>query len=175
MSMLTRFYRGTELRFVSFEFADTMSEAEWAKLIDGDTPVLVPHRPGKHRIAEKEMQVRLEHRIPGEVPFVFIEVELGDVSEFYQRPLMQIVRQDARVVVKVRRCASVAHVIAAMALELADNGPRPEIHFGWSDENPLTANLHFVLFGHGNVPWLVHALVRNADLPEERRPRVLVG
>ena len=56
--------------------------------------------------------------------FVFIEVELGDVGEFYLRPLMQIVREDAHVIVSVNRCSSVAHVIAAMPLELAKHGPR---------------------------------------------------
>jgi tetratricopeptide (TPR) repeat protein len=44
-------------------------------------------------------------------------------------------------------------VIAAISLELSKVGKPPEIHFGWSDENPLAANLRFVLFGEGNVPY----------------------
>ena len=56
----------------------------------------------------------------------------------------------------------------------ADGGV-PEVHFGWSAENPVTANLHFVLFGTGNVPWMVYTLIRRADVPEERRPHVVVG
>jgi len=54
-------------------------------------------------------------------------------------------------------------------------GGVPEVCFGWSAENPVTANLHFVLFGHGNVPWMVHTLIRRAAVPEGRKPRVLVG
>ena len=54
-------------------------------------------------------------------------------------------------------------------------GAVPEVHFGWSAENPVTANLHFVLFGAGNVPWMVHTLIRRADVPEDRKPRVIVG
>mgnify|MGYP001308285050 CR=1 FL=1 len=39
----------------------------------------------------------------------------------------------------------------------------------------MTANLHFVLFGSGNVPWMVYTLIRRADVPEERKPRVVVA
>ena len=51
----------------------------------------------------------------------------------------------------------------------------PEIHFGWSEERPLTANLHFVLFGHGNVPWMVHYLLERSEPDAARRPRVIIG
>ena len=54
-------------------------------------------------------------------------------------------------------------------------GPVPEVHFGWSNENPLTANINFVLFGQGNVPWMVYELIRVAKVAEDRRPRVMVG
>ena len=50
-------------------------------------------------------------------------------------------------------------MVAAVALEMSKVSIPPEIHFGWSEERPLTANLHFVLFGHGNVPWMVHYLL----------------
>jgi hypothetical protein len=32
-----------------------------------------------------------------------------------------------------------------------------------------------VLFGHGNVPWMVYTLIRRANVPEDRKPRVIVG
>jgi hypothetical protein len=37
-------------------------------------------------------------------------------------------------------------VITAVALELSQADHVPEIHFVWSDENPLAANLNFILF-----------------------------
>src|SRR5205807_1403891 len=81
----------------------------------------------------------------------------------------------AAAVIAITRCASLAHAIAAAALDLSSAGPVLEVHFGWSVENPVTANLHFVLFGHGNVPWMVHTLIQRAPVPEERKPRVIVG
>ncbi len=63
--------------------------------------------------------------------------------------------------IHITRCCSIPHALAAVAIELAKEGVVPEVHFGWSVENPLTANLHFVLFGMGNVPWMVYTLIRS--------------
>jgi hypothetical protein len=79
------------------------------------------------------------------------------------------------VVAHVTRVASTPHAIAAAALEVAKCGMVPEVHFGWSAEHPLTANLNFVLFGMGNVPWMVYELIQAADFPTDRKPRVMVG
>lgn len=106
---------------------------------------------------------------------VFVQAELADPSDFAQHPRPRVAREDGRVVVHITRCVSIAHALAAAALELASAGAVPEVHFGWSAENPLAANLHFVLFGHGNVPWLVQALIRRTPVPEARKPRVIVG
>ncbi len=175
MSIAIRAWRSTEFRFESFEFADKATEYEWEKLTAADLPILVPIRPGLTDLREKEIEVRLRHRIPGAVPVVFVIAELADPSDFRQRPLVRIVREDGRVVVHITRCCSLAHAIAAAAIELAKTGGVPEVHFGWSAENPVTANLHFVLFGMGNVPWMVYTLIRRADVPEDRKPHVVVA
>lgn len=175
MSVAIRAWRSTEFRFESFEFADKATEYEWEKLTAADLPILVPIRSGLKDLREKEIEVRLRHRIPGAVPVVFVIAELADPSDFKQRPLVRIVREDGRVVVHITRCCSLAHAIAAAAIELAKTGGVPEVHFGWSAENPVTANLHFVLFGMGNVPWMVYTLIRRADVPEDRKPHVVVA
>ena len=76
---------------------------------------------------------------------------------------------------RVTRCVSISHVIAAAALELSKTGKPPEIHFGWSDESPVSANLNFVLFGQGNVPWMVRELIRKAEPDPERQPGIIIG
>jgi hypothetical protein len=175
VSIFSRAWRSTEFRFQGFTFADKATEHEWARLKASDFPVLVPIRPGLERLKEKEIEVRLRHRIPGAVPIVFVQAELADPSDFAHRPLLRVAREDGRVVVHITRCASLAHAIAAAALEISHEGAVPEVLFGWSAENPVTANLHFVLFGHGNVPWMVQTLIRRAAVPEDRKPRVIVG
>ena len=86
-----------------------------------------------------------------------------------------LTHEGERFILRVTRCASIAHVIAAIGLELSKFGQPPEIHFGWSSESPLAANLDFLLFGEGNVPWLVRELILKAEAKPERQPRVIIG
>ena len=175
ISLGTRVWRSTEFRFSGFDFADKATEYEWERLKASDFPMLVPFRSGRVSLKEKEIEVRTRHRIPGSLPIVFVQAELADPSDFHHSPLLRIARENGRVVVHITRCCSVAHALAAAALELSSAGAVPEVHFGWSAENPLTANLHFVLFGHGNVPWMVYNLIRSSKVPEERKPRIVVA
>jgi hypothetical protein len=39
----------------------------------------------------------------------------------------------------------------------------------------MAANLNFVLFGEGNVPWLVRELIRKAEPDPARQPRIIIG
>ncbi len=177
VSVVTRFFRTTELRFRGFEYADDESRRLWQDVVAQDFPVMVPVRSMDMGgdVAGKEAEIRRFHRLPPGMPILFLQAELADPSDFYHEPLLRVARENGRVIAQVSRCASIPHVIAAAALEAARHGVVPELHFGWSAENPLTANLHFVLFGHGNVPWMVYELIRAADVPADRKPRVLVG
>lgn len=174
-SLVSRAQRSTEMRFDRFEFVDDGSKVLWDTLKYLEFPVLVPHRPGHQTIASKEERIRIDHRLPSDVPIVFIEAILGDTSEFQQVPLMEVTQSDGRFVIRVTRCVSIAHAVASIALELSRTGHPPEVHFGWSDESPLAANLNFVLFGEGNVPWLVRELIHKAEHDTLRRPRVIIG
>jgi hypothetical protein len=174
-SMVSRALRSTELRFNGFEYVDDSSRFLWDSLRTMDFPVLVPHRPGQMSLAAKEANIREYHRLPPDVPVVFVEVTLGDPSGFDCLPLLEVTQEDGRFTIRVERGTSIPHVLAAVALEMSKASIPPEIHFGWSEERPLTANLHFVLFGHGNVPWMVHYLLGRSESDAARRPRVIIG
>jgi hypothetical protein len=138
-------------------------------------PVLVPHRPGHHTIEQKDERMRRVHRLDDDVPIVFVEAVLGDPSEFEQNPLLEVTQVEGRFILRLRRCVSIAHAVATVALELSKTGKPPEIHFGWSDENPMAANFSFLLFGEGNVPWMVRELIARAEPDSKVRPRVIIG
>lgn len=174
-SFISRLLRSTELRFNGFEFVDEHSRFLWETLEHLEFPVLVPHRPGRRELLIKEEIIRREHRIPAEVSILFLEVSRGDTSEFYQQPLMEVEQFDERFILKVSRCSSISHVIAAIALELSKFGKPPEIHFGWSDESTLSANISFLLFGEGNVPWMVKELIIKAEPNVEKQSRIIIG
>jgi hypothetical protein len=174
-SFISRWLRSTELRFEGFEFVDDDSHQRWNECCSHEFQVLVPHRPGLHSRTERERMIRSHHRIGDETPVILIEAALGDPSDFYHLPLMRVAREDGFELIQVSRCASVAHVIAAIGLEMAKVGRPPEVHFGWSNESPLAANLNFLLFGEGNIPWMVRSLLQKAELDPDRRPRVVIG
>jgi hypothetical protein len=174
-SLWSRTMRSTELRFTGFRYKNDESHFLWDSMRHLEFPILVPHRPGGRDLAEKEQSIRQEHHFTADDPIVFIEVERGDVSEFYQSPVLEVIQEGGRIILRFGKVASIPHVIAAVGLELSKTGRPPEIHFGWSDESPMAANVSFVLFGEGNVPWMVRELIRKAQADPAKQPRVIVG
>ena len=174
-SFISRLLRSTELRLSHFEFANAESQMIWESLKYLEIPVLVPHRPGNRDLIDKEADIRRVHRLEPSTPIVYIEAIPGDASEFLHTPYMEVFSQEERFILRATKCHSVAHVIAAVGLELAKQGHPPEIHFGWSDEMPLAANIKFVLFGEGNVPWMVRELIRKAQPDPRFQPRIVIG
>ncbi len=106
---------------------------------------------------------------------VFVEVELADASDFVNEPMLQVEQEEGRYVVKITGAASIAHTLAALALEMAKVGRPPEIHFGWTDDSPVSGTLGFLLFGEGNVPWMVRDLIRRAEPDETKRPLIIIA
>jgi hypothetical protein len=177
VSFLSRVSRTTELRFEGFQYVDENSQFLYESLLESDFHLVVPHRPGRRDLSIKEETIRREHHLDDrEDEIVFLEMSLGDVSDFLVKPMLKVVHEDNRWILSVNGCASIPHVIAGLTLEMAKRSSKPlEIHFGWSDESPLIANLKFVFFGEGNIPWLVREIIRRNQPDERLQPRVVVG
>ena len=73
----------------------------WDTIRHLELTVLVPHRPGRRSLANKEAQIRREHRIPRDLVIVFVEVQLTDASEFVNEPVMRISQEEGRYVMKI--------------------------------------------------------------------------
>jgi hypothetical protein len=181
-SFVSRWLRCTELRFAGFDFADADTEARWNGLRQTPDLILIPHRPGLISISQRYGELQRDYRINSTDKLVFIESILGDPSNFYQRPLMKIETETdpadgvGHMVIRLSKCVSIAHVLAATCIELSRDGHRPpEIIFGWSHESPIAANVNFLLLGQGNIPWMVKELVRAAIPDPKRQPRIRIG
>ncbi len=174
-SFWSRFARSRELRFGGFKMADPSSMLLWDAIRHMELSILVPHRPGRRTLAEKEQAIRREHRIPRDLMVVFVEVDLADASEFAPQPVIEVAQEQGRYVLKVTQAASISHTLAALALEMAKVGRPPEIHFGWTDESPVSGTLGFLLFGEGNVPWMVRSLLRRAEPNADKRPLIIIA
>ena len=174
-SLVSRVLRARELRFEGFYIPDPMSKLLWDTLRHLELSILVPHRPGRRSLAEKEDIIRREHRLPPEAMVVFVEVELEDPSEFHQKPTLQIKQAEGKYILKITNAASISHTLAALALEMSKVGRVAEIHFGWTDESPVSGTLGFLLFGEGNVPWMVRELIHRAEPDPNRRPLIIIA
>ncbi len=176
MSVLSRVMRADELRTIGFSFKDEASKEIWENLRRADFPLLVPHRPGLHARAEKEGQVRQEHSLSPVAVIVFLEIQLGDPSDFFQNLDVEVFKEDEkRFVIRVTGGVSVAHSIAAVALEMSRVSRPPSLHFGWPGLNLLEASWSYLAFGEGNIPWKVRELIGRAEPEASKRPRVVVG
>jgi hypothetical protein len=174
-SVLSRALRVGEMRTLSFHFKDDQSKFLWDSLRLADFPVLVPHCPGKHERDLKEAQIRRDHQLAPDADIVFLEMHIDDPSDFYQNLLVEVVREEFRYVIKATGCVSVAHAIAAVALEMSRYSTPPGLHFGWTDMDLLSASWTYLAFGQGNVPWKVRELIVNSEPDPSKRPRVIVG
>jgi hypothetical protein len=174
-SLASRVMRARELRFPGFQFPDARSRLLWDTINHLDLSVLVPHRPGRRSLEEKEATIRREHRIPPDDMVVFVQVDLADPSEFAPHPELTVIEQEGRYIVRIRNAASIAHTLAAVALELSKIGRPPTVHFGWTEESPVSGTLGFLLFGEGNVPWEVRELLLKAEPDPAKRPRVMIA
>ena len=174
-SFVSRILRSRELRFNGFKAVDIQSKLLWDTIRDLDLTILVPHRPGRRTLAEKEQSIRREHRIPRDLMVVFVEVELNDTSEFVPEQVIHVREEQGRYILRITEAASISHTLAALALEMAKVGRSPEIHFGWTDESLLSGTLGFLLFGEGNVPWMVRALIHKAEPNPAKRPLIIIA
>ena len=176
ISIASRIWRSRELRLKEFRFEDDSARMLWTDICaDGGFRVLVPHRPGHRTLDEKEAEVRRKHRIPGTVPLVFLEVHDGDPSEFQNAPIISARQEGDRFIIVARDVASVSHTIAQIAIEMSRGGTPLDIVFGWSLGSAFWLAVGFVLFGQGDVPNSVFALLQKAVPDATRRPTVLVG
>jgi hypothetical protein len=175
-SLASRLMRARELRFAGFHFPDPKARLLWDTIRHLGLSVLVPHRPGRRSLESKEVTIREEHRIPSDEMVVFVEVELADPSDFAPTPELTVVQEEGRYVLRVRNAASIAHTLVAVALEIrVDGKPPPILHFGWTDETPVSGTLGFLLFGEGNVPWEVRELLVKAEPDAAKRPKVMIA
>ncbi|MBL7497347.1 amino acid transporter [Frankia sp. CNm7] len=139
---------------------------------------LVANEPDTGDAAEyrdKEAQVRRDVHIPAGDPLLFVEVTISDASEFESALDVAGVDRHGYRVLRLT-ATSVPNAIAALLLHLRDlTGARPHVYFEWTEGNPFTNLLRFLVFGVGEVAPITREVLREAEPDRARRPAVHVG
>lgn len=174
-SFVSRSLRSTEVRITKIEL-----DAAAKGFLDGieDEFRIVTHRreqgtPDEYRRKEKER--RGDNHIPSREKLIFFEVETGDASEFAGTLYVEAEEIDGYTVFRTTSPA-VPNAIAAFMLYLRDNYKKvPHVYFGWSEGNPISYLMRFVLFGEGDTAPVTREILRRAETDPEKRPIVHVG
>jgi len=176
-SFVSRVLRTTELRVEKIELDD--NARSFIEDVAGKHEIrLVANRRQKGDVSEyrfKEKEQREDNHIPKGDPILFLEIDIGDASEFSDELCVRGVKVDGYRVLR-GESAAVPNAIAAFLLHLRDTtGKLPHAYFGWSEGNPLTYLLKYLLFGEGETAPVTREVLRQAEEDPERRPAIHVG
>jgi hypothetical protein len=176
-SFVSRVLRTTELRIEKIELDDN-ARSFIEDVARKHEIRLVANRRQKGDVSEyrfKEKEQREDNHIPEGDPILFLEIDIGDASEFSDELCVRGVKVDGYRVLR-GESAAVPNAIAAFLLHLRDTtGKLPHAYFGWSEGNPLTYLLKYLLFGEGETAPVTREVLRQAEEDPERRPAIHVG
>jgi hypothetical protein len=176
-SFVSRVMRTTELRVERIEL-DEKARAFIEEVARKHEIRLVANRRqagdvNEYRLKEKEQ--REDNHIPTDDPILFLEIDIGDASEFSDELCVQGIEVNGYRVLR-GKSAAVPNAIAALLLHLRDmTGKIPHAYFGWSEGNPLKYLLRYLLFGEGETAPVTREVLRQAEPDPERRPSIHAG
>jgi len=175
-SLISRVLRSTELRV---EGLDTDAAADRFIQDASSGPIrLIANRPDTgdpEEYEDKLIETRDAHHLPPDEPVLFLEVFLKDASDFSN---VLKVKGVSIASFRVLKCESpaVPNAIAAMLLEIRNRtGHIPHAYFGWTEGNPMTYLLKFLMFGEGDTAPVTREVLRQVEPDPRRRPRIHVG
>ncbi|WP_218671540.1 amino acid transporter [Microbispora sp. GKU 823] len=174
-SLISRATRSTELRATKVELDETARAIVLG--VRGELRLIAnePDARDPAEYADKDRETREYHHLPEDEPMIFLEVTLGDASEFESELRVAGEERHGYRVLTVRSPA-VANTIAAILFHLRDlTGKRPHVYFHWAEGNPVGALLRYLVFGGGDVPPLTREVIRKAEPDLARRPQVHVS
>lgn len=173
ISFFSRIWRTLELRVTSVDL--DLRAITFVRDV-GQRPGsvrIIPNRPEEGDSAEyarKTEEVRRDHDIPADAELLFVEVIVGDASNFTGDVTVKGVMVDGY---KVLRCQGIAipNTIAAIMLHIGQlTGKRPHAYFSWGEQSPLLFLMKYFLSGEGDIAPVCREIIRRVEPNGETRP-----
>ena len=177
VSVLSRLARALELRTIDVTYDDRADA--FLRDCARRSIRLVANEPGARDLEEYRQKVRQvtdDHELPNAGDIIFVEVTVGDYSDFESRIEVhgEVLHDHYRVLTVTG--SSVPNTLASLLLDIRDRtGVRPHIYFEWTEGNPLPNLLRFLFFGVGEVAPVTREVVRRAEPHPQRRPHIHAG
>ena len=141
---------------------------------------IIAHDPEKAHDADayrqKIEQIVEDNDLPNPHDLVFLEVTVTDPSDFESRIEVTGATLHKKYRVLKVEAPSVPNAIAAVLLHIRDaSGVLPHVYFEWTEGNPISNLVKFMLFGLGEVAPVTREVLRRAEPRREARPHLHVG
>ena len=177
ISLASRISRTTELRIDNIEFDEEAQRflQEAGALGRGVRIIANKRQDGDAReYAIKEDAQREDSHIPASYPIVFLEVKVGDASDFAGTICVHGVDVEGYHVLRTE-APTVPNAIAAILLYLRDTtGQRPHAYFDWSEGNPGVFLMRYLFLGEGDTAPVTREVLRKAEPDPDKRPMIHV-
>lgn len=175
-SLISRITRSFQIRATTITFDTTAlgflrddaqrGEIRIAHEPDGDT---------REEYRAKNAAERHYSHIPRRSRIIFLEVHPADSSEFEEELQVAGTEKFGYRVLSVTS-TNVPNTIAAILLQIrAQTGVVPDAYFEWTEGNPLSNMLKYLLFGTGAVASLTREVLREAEPIPKHRPLIHVS
>jgi hypothetical protein len=178
VSLISRVSRTTELRADRIEFDETARRFITDSITNDGALNLIANRRQAGDAAEysaKEAEVRAMDPIPRRARVLFLEIDVIDPSTFSDVLQVEGVHIDGYRILRAQSPAA-PNAIAAILFTLRDTtGIRPHCHFEWSEGNPLTHLLRYLILGRGDTAPVVREIIRQHEDDPAQRPGIHVG
>ncbi|WP_241999291.1 MULTISPECIES: amino acid transporter [Kribbella] len=178
VSLISRVSRTTELRADRIEFDDAARGFLTESIRhDGILNLIANQRQAGDaaEYAAKEGDVRATDPVPRRTDILFLEIDVVDPSTFSDVLRVKGVEIDGHRVLRADSPAA-PNAIAAILLALRDTTEvMPHCHFEWSEGNPLSHLLRYLILGRGDTAPVVREIIRQHESDPTRRPGIHVG